>query len=74
MTLGWWTLLSKLAYFRYNYRHFNGSSLPTWCRGDSLLAQRVDALVSLARALSAEQDPLPAISVLQSTFEMTADS
>ena len=73
MALEWWSLLSQLTYVRFNYRHFNQSSLPNWCRGDSLLAQRLDALTSLARALSEDQDTLPAISALQATFETAAE-
>ena len=39
---------------RYNYRHFNHEHLPTWAEGDALLAERLDSLVSLTRALQAD--------------------
>ncbi len=47
----WFEFLADVSYMRYNYRHFNHSTLPTWCRNDSLLAERVDLLVSIAKSL-----------------------
>ena len=47
----WWLLLMKVCYMRYNYRHFNHSTLPTWTEGDALLSERMDALASITRAL-----------------------
>ena len=56
ITQEWFNLLAELAYLRINYRHFNHSSLPTWTEGDTLLAERIDMMVSLTRALHAEED------------------
>ena len=42
MSLPWFNLLAKLAYFRYNYRHFHCKSSPAWTEEDSLLAERLD--------------------------------
>ena len=36
---------------RYNYRHFNHAGLPSWCRGDSLLGEKIDQLVTVAKSL-----------------------
>ena len=47
----WWQLLADLFFMRYNYRHFNHSSLPGWCEGDALLAERIDNLVAMTRQL-----------------------
>ena len=41
MSLAWFNLLAKLAYFRFNYRHFHGQSSPAWTEDDSLLAERL---------------------------------
>ena len=54
MSPGWFELLADLPYMRVNYRHFNYASLPGWTEGDSLLAERIDMMVSLTRALHAE--------------------
>ena len=29
---------------RYNYRHFNHAGLPSWCRNDTLLGEKIDLL------------------------------
>ena len=47
----WWSLLNDLGYLRYNYRHFNHDELPSFTRGDTLLAERIDNLITLTRAL-----------------------
>ena len=52
MKLPWWSLLNDLGYLRFNYRHFNHDDLPAFTRGDSLLAERIDNLVSITRALN----------------------
>ena len=36
---------------RYNYRHFNHARLPSWCRGDSLLGEKIDLLVTVGKSL-----------------------
>ena len=38
----WFKLLAKIAYFRYNYRHFHCHSSPAWTEQDSLVAERLD--------------------------------
>ena len=40
-----------LGYMRHSYRHFNHASLPGWCEGDALLAERIDGLVAVTRQL-----------------------
>ena len=47
----WWNLLNDLGYLRYSYRHFNHDELPSFTRGDTLLAERIDNLITLTRAL-----------------------
>ena len=54
MSLEWWELLADLGFLRFNYRHFNHASLPGWCRGHALLAERIDCIVSMTRALHAQ--------------------
>ena len=51
MSLEWWALLANLAFLRHNLRHFQQSTSPAWAEGDSLLAARIDTLVSLTRVL-----------------------
>lgn len=51
MSRPWWDLLAMLSYMRFNYRHFNHSTLPTFVEGDALLGERIDMLVSLTREL-----------------------
>ena len=54
MRLPWWTLLAPLCYMRFNYKHFNQASLPSFTEGDALLAERIDGLVAAARAFEAD--------------------
>ena len=51
ITEEWFEFCSNLAFLRFNYRHYNQSSLPPWCRGDSLLAERIDLLVDFAKQM-----------------------
>ena len=51
MSRPWWDLLAMLSYMRFNYRHFNHSTLPTFVEGDALLCERMDTLVALTREL-----------------------
>jgi len=54
--------LADLAYIRYNYRHFNHSTLPGWARGDTLLAERVDTMLEIWHAIDApESSPAQAL-------------
>ena len=39
------------SYLRYNYRHFNHAGLPSWCRDDSLLGEKIDLLSTVGRSL-----------------------
>ena len=70
MSLQWWTLLMKVCYMRYNYRHFNHATLPSWTEGDVLLSERMDALVAITRGLQANTrgDTAP-IRALQTCFD-----
>ena len=56
ITLPWWTLLARLSYLRFNYRHFNHAVLPTFTDGDALLAERIENLVALTREMQARAD------------------
>ena len=69
----WWQLLMKVCYMRYNYRHFNHATLPTWTEGDALLSERMDALASITRALhnAAEGGDDECIRTLQDSFAQT---
>jgi len=58
MSLAWFELLAKLEYLRFNYRHFNHAHLPTWAEGDSVLSERVESLVDLARSWTQEDGGL----------------
>ena len=53
MSLPWWTLLARLSYMRFNYRHFNHAVLPTFTDGDALLAERIENLIVLTREMQA---------------------
>ena len=69
ITHEWFELLADLAYMRINYRHFNHSSLPGWTEGDSLLAQRIDMMVALTRALHAQEGSAgPALAAIREAF------
>ena len=56
MSRSWWDLLNNLGYLRYNYRHYNHDELPTFTRGDALLAERIENLITLTRAMREDQD------------------
>ena len=51
MAEAWFHMLSMVAFLRHNIRHFRCGSLPSWCGGDSLLAQRLDGLAACLTAL-----------------------
>ena len=53
--LRWFKLLCQIAFLQHNYRHYNASFLPAWCRGDALLSQRIDNLAGLIRALEGDE-------------------
>ena len=42
---------ANLSYLRYNYRHFNHAGLPSWCRDDTLLGEKIDLLSTVGRSL-----------------------
>jgi len=46
MTPQWFSVLSMMAFFRYNYRHFHRRRNPAWTDNDSLLAERLDDIRS----------------------------
>ncbi|CAK0824524.1 unnamed protein product, partial [Prorocentrum cordatum] len=69
ISLPWWQLLSMLSFLRNTFRHFNEHALPTWNEGDSLLAERVNSVVTLARALHPEHgSESAALTALQDAF------
>ena len=47
----WFRVLAMLCYVTYKVSHFSSGSLPPWCRSDSILAQRVEALAMCCKAL-----------------------
>lgn len=51
MSEGWFELLAALPFLRRNYRHFNAKTMPPWCRGDSVLAERLEDMIELVRAM-----------------------
>ena len=55
LSLEWFETLSKLAFMRYNYRHFHHRLLPSWAESDSLIAERLDNICQAARALNDEE-------------------
>ena len=50
----WFSLLSKLAFLRFNFRHWHQNFCPTWTESDALLAERVENLASAAAALQGD--------------------
>ncbi|CAK0812479.1 unnamed protein product, partial [Prorocentrum cordatum] len=65
MSRDWWDLLNNLGYMRYNFRHFNHPRLDPWTRGDALIAERIDNMITLARALQRHgQDTSPQLVAL----------
>ena len=46
----WFEIVSMIAFLRHNYKHFSADSLPSWCRRDSLLAQRIESFGACAQA------------------------
>ena len=55
VSLEWFEMLSKLAFMRYNYRHFHHRLLPSWAESDSLIAERLDNICQAARAMHDEE-------------------
>ena len=55
VSLEWFEMLSKLAFMRYNYRHFHHLLLPSWTETDSLIAERLDNICEAARAMHDEE-------------------
>ena len=68
VTEGWFELLADLIYLRHNYRHFKAQTMPTWCRGDSVLAERLEELIELTKALR-DQECSPAVAKLAEVFK-----
>ena len=50
----WFMLLSRLAFLRFNFRHFRSGKLPTWSERDALLAERLENVSDLMQRLSAD--------------------
>ena len=55
VSLEWFQMLSKLAFMRYNYRHFHHRLLPSWAESDALIAERLDNICQAARAMHDEE-------------------
>ena len=58
ITLEWFTLLSNLAFLRFNYRHFHTGLLASWTEGDSLMSERLENLAAAARAVQDDDGSL----------------
>ena len=56
VSLSTYMVMAKICFLRYNYQLYRTGHLPTWCRGDPLLAQRLDALASSVRVLLEESN------------------
>ena len=56
LSLAWFTILAKLFFLRFNYRHFHQKHLPTWSENDSLLAHKLENICTAARALQEEDN------------------
>ena len=52
MRLPWFRFLADMAYLRINFQHFNGPSLPGWCRNDAVLKESFNSLLSCALSFS----------------------
>lgn len=52
MTEPWFRFISDLMFLRYNYRHFHSGMMPPWADGDALLAERLQNLQFIARAVA----------------------
>ena len=50
----WFALCSKVAFLRFNYRHFHAGRSPPWCDGDPLMAERLDHLAAQLRLMADE--------------------
>ncbi|CAK0847656.1 unnamed protein product [Prorocentrum cordatum] len=50
----WFALCSKVAFLRFNYRHFHAGRSPPWCDGDPLMAERLDRLAAQLRPMADE--------------------
>ena len=55
ISLRWFRVLASLAFLKHNYTHYNSSFLPSWCRRDSMLAERIDSIVVLVRELEGQE-------------------
>ncbi|CAK0817381.1 unnamed protein product, partial [Prorocentrum cordatum] len=47
LSLRWFNVLSQLAFLWFNYRHYGTGCLPPRAERDALLAQRLEAVVTL---------------------------
>ena len=51
-SVAWFNLLSKVAFLRYNYRHFHAKRLPKWSDRDALLAERLETLSEIVKLMA----------------------
>ena len=51
VSIDWFTMLAKLCFLRFNYRHFHMRLMPTWTENDSRLCERVENLASVLNLL-----------------------
>jgi hypothetical protein len=67
VTFKTYMVMARICFLRYNYGLYNTGFLPPWCRGDPLLAHRIDGLASAVKALCESSNG--AIEMLFSAFE-----
>ena len=58
ISLSWFTLLSNVAFMRFNFRHFHRALTANWTEGDSLLSERMENLAAATRAMQEDDESL----------------
>ena len=58
ISLPWFTLLSNVAFMRFNFRHFHKALTADWTEGDSLLSERMENLAAATRAMQEDDESL----------------
>ena len=52
MTPEYFNIMSSLLFMRFNLTHFKKGRLPPWLEGDSLMATKLDTILSMVRSAS----------------------
>ena len=69
MSEEWFMLLSKLAYLRYNFRHFRAARLPPWADEDAVFTERVEHITELLHQLNEEGQEGEHVQLLFARFQ-----